>query len=166
MICHVSPNPTPLALLHVAVVCAVVTEQLVAVYPVPYVAETPPVGPKFVPVSVTVVPPAVGNAAPPAILAIAGGVYDTVWLDTTLACDPTVTIHVKPAPTPTIELHVIVVSATVTVQLVAVYVVPVAPYVAAAGFAGPKLVPVIVIVVPPLVGIDAPPAIPVIAGGT
>ena len=167
MICHDQLAPTPATVTHVAVVCAVVTEQLVAVYPVPYVAETPPVGPKFVPVSVTVVLPAVSNALPPAMLVIAGGTYDTVWLDCALACEPTVTIHVNTVPTPATELHVIVVSATVTVQLVAVYVAPLVPYVAltTVPVVGPKLVPVSVIVVPPLVGIDPPPATVVMEGG-
>ena len=65
-------------------------------------------------------------------------------------------------------MQVTVVSCVVTAQLTAVYVAPPGPYVAVTTLSvkGPKLVPVIVIVVPPLVGIDAPPAIPVITGGT
>ncbi len=56
-------------------------------------------------------------------------------------------------------MHVIVVSATVTVQDAAVYPVPLGPYVALTlPGVGPKFVPVSVIVVPPAVGIDDPPA--------
>ena len=128
--------------------------------PTPYVADTLPVGPKFEPVRVTtVLPTVVGIEDPPVNAEITGGVYDTVPTDCELACEPTVTIHVNEAPTPTTELHVIVVSATVTVQDAAVYPVPVGPYVALTlPGVGPKFVPVSVIVVPPAVGIDDPPA--------
>ena len=132
----------------------------------PYVADTLPVGPKFVPIRVTTVLPTVGIDEPPVNTEIAGGVYDTVPADCALACEPTVTIHVNEAPTPTTELHVIVVSATVTVQDAAVYVVPLGPYVAVtAPGVGPKFVPVSVIVVPPVVGIDDPPATPPLIAG-
>ena len=52
-------------------------------------------------------------------------------------------------------------------QLLALYVLPLAPYVALTMFAliGPKFVPVNVIIVPPAVGMLPPPATPVIAGG-
>ena len=132
----------------------------------PYVADTLPVGPKFVPVRVTTVLPTVGIDEPPVDAEIAGGVYDTVPADCALACEPTVTIHVNEAPTPTTELHVIVVSATVTAHEVAVYPVPLGPYVALTlPGVGPKLVPVSVIVVPPAVGIDDPPATPPLTAG-
>ena len=134
--------------------------------PFPYVADTLPVGPKFVPVRVTTVPPTVGNDEPPVNAEIAGGVYDTVPADCELACEPTVTIHVNEAPTPTTELQVIVVSATVTVQDAAVYPVPLGPYDALTlPGVGPKFVPVSVIIVPPEVGIDAPPATPPLIAG-
>ena len=134
--------------------------------PTPYVAETLPVGPKFVPVRVTTVLPTVGIDEPPVNAVSAGGVYDTVLADCALACEPTVTIHVNEAPTPTTELHVIVVSATVTAHEVAVYPVPLGPYVAlTAPGVGPKLVPVSVSVVPPAVGIDDPPATPPLIAG-
>ncbi len=133
--------------------------------PTPYVADTLPVGPKFVPVRVTTVPPTVGIDEPPVNAEIAGGVYDTVPADCALACEPTVTIHVNEAPTPTTELQVIVVSATVTVQDAAVCPVPLGPYVALTlPGVGPKFVPVSVTVVPPAVGIDNPPATPLIPG--
>ncbi len=134
--------------------------------PLPYVADTLPVGPKFVPVRVTTVLPTVGIDEPPVNAVIAGGVYDTVLADCALACEPTVTIHVNEAPTPTTELHVIVVSATVTAHEVAVYPEPLGPYVAlTAPGVGPKFVPVSVIIVPPEVGIDAPPATPPLIAG-
>ena len=111
--------PTPAIVAHVAVVCATVTLQLDGTYPVPwgpYVPDTTPVGPRFEPPSVTTVPPAVANAAPPVTVVSVGGAYDTMAVDITLACDPTVTIHFKFAPTPTAELHVMFVSATVTLH--------------------------------------------------
>ena len=134
--------------------------------PTPYVADTLPVGPKFVPVRVTTVLPTVGIDEPPVNAVIAGGVYDTVPADCELACEPTVTIHVNKAPTPITELQVIVVSATVTVQDAAVYPVPLGPYVALTlPGVGPKFVPVSVIVVPPAVDIDDPPATPPLIAG-
>ena len=108
MIFHDKLAPTPAMLVHCAIVSAVVTEQLVAVYPVPpvpYVAVTEPRGPKFVPLIVATVPPAVGIEPPPATDEITGGVYDTVASDAELGCDPTVTIHVKDAPTPAADVH-------------------------------------------------------------
>ena len=56
--------------------------------------------------------------------------------------------------------------AVVTLQLLAVYVVPLAPYVAVTTFplVGPKFVPFNVILAPPAVTIDDPPATVVIAG--
>ncbi len=53
--------------------------------PTPYVADTLPVGPKFVPVRVTTVLPTVGIDEPPVNAVIAGGVYDTVPADCELA---------------------------------------------------------------------------------
>jgi hypothetical protein len=109
-----------------------------------------------VPVSVTVVPPAVGIEEPPATAVIEGPTYDNEALDSALAWSPTLTIHLRFAPTPTAFKHVIVVLNAVTVQDVAVYSVPVVgPYVAVTGFAvvGPKLLPDIVTVLPPAVAI-------------
>jgi hypothetical protein len=111
-------------------VFATVTVQLLAVYVVPvdpYVALTgfPLVGPKFVPVSVIDVPPAVGIEDPPATPVIAGATYDSNTEDAALACPPTVTIHFRPPPTPTAFTQVIVVLNTVTVHDVAVYSNPV-----------------------------------------
>ena len=145
------------------------TEQLVAVYVVPlgpYVAVTEPTGPKFVPLIVTTVPPAVGIEPPPATDEITGGVYDTVATDAELGCDPTVTIHVKDAPKPETDVHWSAVFAVVTEHDVALYPVPLAPYVAVTGLPniGPKFVPASVTTVPPAVGIDDPPVIPLIAG--
>ena len=134
----------------------------------PYVAVTgfDDVGPKFVPVNVIVVPPAVGIDAPPATPDTAGAVYDDVPLEEVLVCVPTVTLHTKLAPTPATLLHWICVFATATVHPLAAYVVPVVPYVAVTVFpdVGPKSVPVKLIVVPPPVPIDEPPATAVIAG--
>ncbi len=89
---------------------AVVTVQLVAVYVVPlapYVALTtfPVVGPKFVPVNVIVAPPFVDMLLPPATPLIAGTMYDTVADDSALVCDPTVTIHLRPALSPAVLVH-------------------------------------------------------------
>lgn len=91
---------------------ATVTVQLLALYVVPvapYVTLTtfPLVGPKFVPVNVTVAVPAVGMVPPPVtvILLIAGAAYDTVPDDSALGCKPTVTIHFRFAPTPAILVH-------------------------------------------------------------
>ena len=53
--------------------------------PTPYVADTLPVGPKFVPVSVKTVLPTVGIEEPPVNAEIAGGVYDAVPADCALA---------------------------------------------------------------------------------
>ena len=102
------------------------------------------------------------------MLVTAGAVYATLALESALAWEPTTTFQTKPLPTPATLLHVIVVSAVVTTQPVAEYVVPVAPYDAVTGLpvVGPKLVPLSVTVVPPAVGIDAPPPIPVTTGGT
>ena len=47
-------------------------------------ATFPTVGPKFVPINVIVVPPAVDMLPPPATPVIAGGVYDTVSDDKAL----------------------------------------------------------------------------------
>ena len=59
-------------------------------------------------------------------------------------------------------------SATVTLQPLPEYVVPVKPYVAVTVLldVGPKLVPVNVMVAPPRVDIEEPPATPVNAGTT
>ena len=145
------------------------TEQLVAVYVVPlgpYVAVTEPTGPKFVPLIVKTVPPAVGIEPPPATDEITGGVYDTVATDAEHGCDPTVTIHVKDAPTPATEVHWIAVLAVVTEHDVALYPVPPVPYVAVTRLlnSGPKFVPAKVNTVPPVVGIEGPPDIPLITG--
>ncbi len=76
------------------------------------------------------------------------------------------TFQVNDAPTPATLVHCIVVSATVTVHPVAVYPVPPAPNVAdTLPAVGPKFVPVKVIVVPPAVGIDDPPATPPLIAG-
>ena len=67
--------------MQVIVTCATVTEHDDALYstPVtPYVAVTtlPLVGPKFVPVNVTTVPPPVDIELPPEMLVMFGAVYD------------------------------------------------------------------------------------------
>ena len=156
-------------LVHCAVVSAVVTEQLVAVYSTPlgpYVAVATPVGPKFVPVSVTVVPPDVGMLPPPATDEITGAVYDSVAVDRALDCPPTVTIHFSAVPEPGPDVHWIAVWAVVTEHDVAVNPVPLVPYVAVTGLPiGPKLVPVTMTVLPPAVGIVAPATF-VITGAT
>ena len=147
-----------------------VTAHDVALYstPVaPYVAVIgfDEVGPKLVPLRVTVLPPGVVIAPPAADTA--GGVYDTVPTDTALGCTPTVTSQTCDVPTPATLVHRISVSAVFTVQLVAAYVVPDAPYVALTTWpiVGPKFVPVNVITDPPLVDMLPPPTTPVIAGG-
>jgi hypothetical protein len=139
-------------------VFATVTLQPLAVYVVPlvpYVAETtlPDTGPKFVPVNVIVAPPLVDRAEPPATLLITGAVYDSLADDAALAWLPTVTTHTRFAPTPTTLTHVIVLLSRVTAHDVAVYSMPVAPYVALTGLlaVGPKLDPDIVTVLPPAV---------------
>ena len=74
---------------------------------VPYVAVTtfPVVGPKLVPVSVTVAPPDVTIDEPPATPLIAGAVYDVVPLDEALVCAPAVTFHTRFAPIPSTLVH-------------------------------------------------------------
>ena len=85
---QVSDAPTPATLVHCIVVCDTVTEQLIAVYPVPptpYVALTlVPVTPKFRPESVIVAPPLVVIEEPPDTPLMNGGEYDNVALDGTL----------------------------------------------------------------------------------
>jgi hypothetical protein len=73
-------------------------------------------------------------------------------------------LNLRLAPTPGALVHFITVLAVVTLQLVAEYSIPVAPYVANTGLplVGPKLVPVIVSCVVPFVVIV--PASPVTAG--
>ena len=164
---QVSNVPTPATLVHSIVVCDTVTEQPVAVYPVPpvpYVALTlVPVTPKFRPDSVIVEPPAVA-IEPPDTPLMNGGEYDNVALDGTLVWPPTVTLNLRPAPTPGTLVHFITVFAVVTLQLAAEYSIPVGPYVANTGLplVGPKFVPVIVTCVVPFVVIV--PASPVTAG--
>jgi hypothetical protein len=120
-----------------------------------------------VPVNVIVVPPLVGMLLPPATALIEGTVYDTVDDNTALVWEPTLTSHFKLAPTPATLAHLICVFATLTMQPLALYVVPLTPpYVALTAFplVGPKLVPVNVIVEPPPVPTPLP-ATPVITGG-
>jgi hypothetical protein len=91
-------------------VFATVTAHPVAVYVVPeepYVAVTtlPLVGPKFVPVTVTVAPPAVAIDDPLDTPEIAGAVYVVVPLEEALVCEPTVTFQTRLAPTPATLVH-------------------------------------------------------------
>ena len=74
-------------------------------------------GPKLVPATMMVSPPAV-DASPEAELT-AGGVYDSVLLVDADSCPPTVRVTLREAPTPAAEVHVTCVFATETVQLVA-----------------------------------------------
>ena len=96
-------------------VLAVVTEQLVAMYPVPeapYVADMPLLdkGPKFVPDIVISSSPPVSIVLPDtAKEATAGAVYDSVADDSADVCDPTVTFHLWLAPTPAADVQVIAV---------------------------------------------------------
>ena len=165
--------PTPAAFTHVIVVLSTFTTQDVATYsaPVvgPYVAVTtfPTVGPKLLPEIVTVLPPAVTIV--PASPLTNGTPYDTVCpVDSALACEPTVTVHTCSVPTPATLVQMIWVFATLTRQPDAAYFVdaPVGPYVAVTELplVGPKLEPVSVIDVPPLVGMLVPPATIEIAG--
>ena len=126
----------------------------------PYVAFTGSnaIGPKFVPFTVTIVPPTVGMLdAPPKIvrLVMLGAVYDVCETDKALSWPPTRTFHARFAPIPGKLVHWIWVFGTRTVHPDAGYLVPVTPYVTttAGPVEGPKFVPVNVIVVPPLVGI-------------
>jgi hypothetical protein len=111
-----------------------------------------------------VTPPAVAIEPPPVIPLMNGSEYDNTALEGSDAWPPTVTLNLKLAPTPATLVHVITVLAVVTVQLVAVYSIPLGPYVAYTTLfdVGPRLVPVIVICVVPLVGIV--PANPVTTG--
>ena len=95
---------------------AVVTEQSVAVYPVPdapYVADMPLLdkGPKLVPDMVISSLPAVAIVLPPVTAneVTAGAVYDSVADDSADVCDPTVTFHLWLAPTPAADVQVIAV---------------------------------------------------------
>ena len=119
------------------------------------------------PVSVIDAPPLVGMLLPPATIEIAGGVYDTVPTEDALVCAPTVICHTRFAPIPAALVHWICVLAIVTVQALAVYVVPFpAPYDALTTFplVGPKFVPSNVIVAPPVVEIEDPPETATITG--
>ena len=94
---------------------AVVTEQSVAVYPVPdapYVADMPLLdkGPKLVPDMVISSLPAVAIVLPDTANEVtAGAVYDSVADDSADVCDPTVTFHLWLAPTPAADVQVIAV---------------------------------------------------------
>ena len=76
-------------------------------------------------------------------------------------------IHFRFAPTPATLVHWICVFAMLTLHPLAVYVVPVAPYVAVTTvpLVGPKFEPVNVIVVPTPVDMLPPPATLLIVGG-
>ena len=106
-------------------VLAVVTEQLVAVYPVPeapYVADMPLLdkGPKFVPdIVISSLPPVAIVLPDTANDDTAGTVYESVADDSADTCDPTVTFHLWLAPTPAADVQVISVFAVLTEQLVA-----------------------------------------------
>jgi hypothetical protein len=77
-----------------------------------------------------------------------------------------VTFHVSDAPTPATLVHCIVVCETVTAQPVAVYPLPLAPYVALTLVpVTPKFRPESVIVAPPAVTIEEPPDTPLMNGG-
>ena len=94
---------------------AVVTEQSVAVYPVPdtpYVADMPLLdkGPKLVPDMVISSLPAVAIVLPDTANEFtAGAVYASVADDSADVCDPTVTFHLWLAPTPAADVQVIAV---------------------------------------------------------
>jgi len=98
---------------------------------VPYVAATvDEVGPKSLPVSVTLSLPPVDRALPPLRPLIAGAVYAVVSVDAALAWAPTVTIHFNAVPVPTPLAHWICVFATVTLHAPELMPVPAVPYVA------------------------------------
>ena len=132
--------PTFTTLVHVTVVCALVTLQFAAVYSLPlepYVAVTVvPTTPKFAPVNTMfpALPPAVGIAPPlEAIDDTAACAYEFVAVEaapTTLA-DFTLHLHALPAFPATFAtlVHVIVVCGVVTLHDDAVYSLPDAPYV-------------------------------------
>ena len=160
-------------LVHVIVVCAVVTLHDNGAYSLPaapYVTtNVVPTTPKFVPVSTTLpaLPPGVGMD--PTITETAGIVYEFVADEADPTTPPAVTVHLHAFPglpaTFATLVHAIVECAVVTLHDDAVYSLPDAPYVTTNVVpTTPKFVPVRTTLpaVPPELGID--PAIAETAG--
>ena len=132
MAIHFRFAPTPATLVHWISVFAMLTLHPLAVYVVPYVVPVVPyvadtglplVGPRFVPVRVTTVPPLVVIVVPPVALLVEGGEYEVVATEAALPTPSTKSIQTYPVPTPAAVVHVTTLPVVVVEHPVALWCV-------------------------------------------